>query len=71
MHSYHTNALSISTYYIYTQVHMTNSIVCTEVCWALRHMALLEKNRSRIVDEFGPECVISVLKPYFKVYTVV
>ena len=50
---------------------MTNSIVCTEVCWALRHMALLEKNRSRIVDEFGPECVISVLKPYFKVYTVV
>ena len=48
------------------QFHQLNTNVCTEACWALRHIAPIERNRTRIGDEFGPENIISVLKTYFK-----
>ena len=47
------------------QFHQTNAGVCTEACWALRHIAPIERNRTRIADEFGPENIISVLKVRF------
>lgn len=48
------------------QFHQTNSSVCTEACWALRHIAPIERNRTRIGDEFGPENLISVFKTFYK-----
>lgn len=48
------------------QIHTMNSSVCREVCWVLRTVAPLEGNRGRILDQFGPEKIISVFKSFHK-----
>ena len=40
--------------------------VCTDICWALRHIAPNESNRGRVADEFGPEKVLVVLRSFYK-----
>jgi hypothetical protein len=46
------------------QHHLTNPNVCTEACWAIRHLAPVTNNRNRFADEFGPESVMAVMKSF-------
>lgn len=46
------------------QHHQGNANVCTEVCWAFRHLAPVEGNRNRFADEFGAESIISIMKSF-------